>query len=200
MKNKLTGITLLLTMLAAVSHAQDSYIAFDDGGNMLLTGPFELTIPRPGEARQGGPRDSSPSLLNEKLKVSVAGYFGADQFVVVQVETTDAGPGTMSAEHLPVMELAGQEFRARKGCADVSQEELDMDDDPLFEFVEGYDVQIVPAVMVMQLVAVDASGSGMGTILFMRNVAAGCDAMTPEFEQRFTGDFERFIESIRAAN
>lgn len=200
MKYTLTATILLLSLMSAASHAQDSYIAFDDDGNMLLSGPFELTIPKPGEAKTGGPENSSPSLLNEKLKVSLAGYFGADQFVVVQVETTDAGPGTMSNEHLPVMELAGEEFRARKGCADISQEALNADDDPLFEFVENFDVQIVPAVMVMQLVAIDASGSGMGSILFMRNVAGGCASMTPEFEQDFTADFERFIESVRAAN
>ncbi|MDX1405091.1 MAG: hypothetical protein R3192_11160 [Woeseiaceae bacterium] len=197
---KLTGITLVLCLVAAASHAQDSYIAFDDEGNMLISGPFELTIPKPGEARQGGPKESSPSLLNEELKVSVAGYFGADQFVVVQVETTDAGAGTMSNEHLPVMELAGENFRARKGCADISQEELNADDDPLFEFVERYNVQIVPAVMVMQLVAVDDSGSALGTVFFMRNVPGGCESMTSQFEEKFSRDFERFIESVRAAN
>lgn len=197
---KLARVPFLLFFLAAVSHAQDSYIAFDDDGNMLLSGPFELMIPRPAQARLGGPKDSSPSLLNETLRVSVAGYFRADQFVVVQVETTDAGPGTMSNENLPVIELAGEKFRARKGCADISQEELNADDDPLFEFVERYNVQIVPAVMAMQLVAVDPSGSGLGTILFMRNVAGGCESTTPQFEEKFTGDFERFIESVRAAN
>lgn len=200
MKNKLIGITLLLSIAATASHAQDSYIAFDDDGNMQLSGPFELTIPKPGNATPGGPKDSSPSLLNERLRVSVAGYFAADQFIVVQIETTSAGAGTLSNEHLPVMELAGEEFRARKGCADISQEELNADDDPLFEFVESFDVQIVPAVMAMQLVAVDSSGSALGTVLFLRNVAGGCESMTSEFEAKFTRDFERFIESIRAAN
>ena len=198
--NKLTGIILSLSLTAAVSHAQDSYIAFDDDGNMLVSGPFELTIPRPGQARLGGPKDSSPRLLNERLKVSIAGYFGDDQFVVVQVETTDAGPGAMRNEHLPVMEIAGEDFRARKGCTDISQEELNADDDPLFEFVERYNVQIVPAVMVMQLLAVDNSGSALGTVLFMRNVPGGCESMTPEFEKKFSDDFERFVESVRTAN
>jgi len=98
------------------------------------------------------------------------------------------------------MQLAGEEFRARKECVDISQEQLNADDDPLFEFVERYSVQIVPAVMAMQLLAVDTSGSALGTVLFMRNVPGGCESMTPEFENKFTGDFERFIESVRAAN
>ena len=198
--NKLTGIAVLLCLITPASYAQHSYIAFDDAGNMLLSGPFELTIPRPGQGKPGGPHDSSPSLLDEELKVSTAGYFGGDQFVVVQVETTNAGPGTMSDRALPVMNLAGEEFRARKACIDISQEALDADDDPLFEFVEQYNVQIVPAVMAMQLLAVDESGSALGTILFVRHVAGGCGSMTPAFEEKFIGDFERFIESVRAAN
>jgi hypothetical protein len=198
--NKLTGISLVLSLVAAASQAQESYIAFDDAGNMKLSGPFSLTIPRPGEAKPGGPEDTSPNLFNEKLSVSKAGYFGADQFVMVQVETTNAGAGTMSNEFLPVMQLDGRDFRGRKACIDISQEELNADDDPLFEFVERYNVQIVPAVLAMQLMAVGESGSALGTILFMRNVAGGCDSLTPEFEQKFTADFERFIESVREAN
>ena len=196
----LTGFALFLCLIGHASYAQDSYIAIDDDGNMLLSGPFELTIPRPGQARIGGPKDTTPRLLNERLRVSIAGYFGADQFVVVQVETTDAGAGTMQNDRLPLLEVAGEEFRARKGCYDISQEELNADDDPLFEFVEQYNVQIVPAVMVMQLLAVDATGSALGSVLFMRNVSGGCESMTPEFERKFDGDFDRFIESVRAAN
>jgi hypothetical protein len=119
---------------------------------------------------------------------------------MVQVETTNAGAGAMSNEFLPVMQLAGQDFRGRKACIDISQEQLNEDDDPLFEFIENYNVQIVPAVLAMQLLAVDATGSALGTILFLRNVAGGCESLTPEFEQKFTADFERFIESVRAAN
>ena len=197
---KMPVMAALLGLLTSAAHAQDSYIAFDDAGNMQLSGPFSLTIPRPGEARLGGPRHSSPSMLDEKLKVSKAGFFGADQFVMVQVETTSAGAGTMSNEFMPVVTLAGQDFRGRKTCIDISQEQLNQDDDPLFEFIEGYNVQIVPAVMAMQLLTVDASGSALGTVLFMRNVAGGCASMTPEFEQKFMADFERFIQSVRTAN
>jgi hypothetical protein len=34
----------------------------------------------------------------------------------------------------------------------------------------------------------------------MRNVPGGCASMTDAFEADFKSDFERFIESIRAAN
>ena len=118
----------------------------------------------------------------------------------MQVETTSAGAGTMSDEFLPLMKLAGRDFRARKACVDISQDQLNEGNDPLFEFIEGFNVQIVPAVMAMQLIAVDESGSALGTVLFIRNVSGGCEAMSPDFEKKFTGDFERFIESVRAAN
>lgn len=197
---RISGIAALLGLAAAAASAQDSFIAFDDAGNMQLSGPFELTIPRPPNGKPGGPQDSSPSFLDEKLKVSKAGYFAPDQFVVVQVETTSAGPGTMSNESLPIMELAGEQFRAREGCVDISQEQLDDDDDPMFEFIERFNVQIVPAVMAMQLMAVDDSGSALGTVLFIRNVPGGCESMAAEFEEKFVADFERFVESVRAAN
>jgi hypothetical protein len=61
-------------------------------------------------------------------------------------------------------------------------------------------VQIVPAVQAIQLFATTDDGTGQGTILYMRNYAEGCDAMTEEFETEFNAAFERFIESIRIAN
>ena len=98
------------------------------------------------------------------------------------------------------IEIAGQEFRARDSCIDISQEELDTDDDQLLEFIEDQNVQIVPAMQAVQLVVVNEDGTAEGTILFMRNVPGGCEAMTPEFKAKFDADFERFIASIRAAN
>ncbi len=55
---------------------------------------------------------------------------------MVQIEPTNAPKGTLTNNTLPVYELAGQEFRARTICMDISQQELDADDDPLFEFIE----------------------------------------------------------------
>jgi hypothetical protein len=140
------------------------------------------------------------NFMGEDLKVSMAGYFADDQLVIVQVETTNAPAGTLSNENLPIIELAGREFRARTTCVDISQEELDADDDPLFEFVEQYAVQIVPAVQALQLFVTADDGTAEGVILYVRNVPGGCGALTPEFEAEFKGAFERFIESIRSAN
>jgi len=138
--------------------------------------------------------------MGEDLKVSMAGYFADDQLVIVQVETTNASTGTLTNKNLPIYELAGREFRARTVCVDISQEELDADDDPLFEFVETQDVQIVPGVQAVQLFVTSDDGTGEGVILYVRNVPGGCSELTPEFEAEFHAAFERFIESIRSAN
>jgi hypothetical protein len=171
---------------------------------LLLTtgsaGPFNAIIPKPEGARLGGPEHSTPSFLDEELRVSKAGYFGDDQFVVVQVEQTNSGSGTLTNKNLPVLELAGEEFRARTACIDISQEQLDADDDPLFEFTETQNVQIVPAVNAVQLFVINDEGTAEGIILYMRNVPGGCGSMSDEFEAEFTAAFERFVETIRSAN
>jgi len=196
----MTAAAALISVCASTALADHAYIEFDDGGNMLLTGPFEATIPKPSGARTGGPEHSTPSFLDEDLKASKAGYFGDDQFVMVQIETTNAPSGTLSNQNLPVIELAGEEFRARRACIDISQDELNMDNDPLFEFIEDQNVQIVPAVQAVQLFVTTEDGTGEGIILYLRNVPGGCDALTPEFEAQFDAAFEGFIESIRSAN
>ena len=195
-----TAVVILMSLVAPEAIADQGYIRFDDNGNMVVSGPFNVIIPKPEGAGIGGPEHSTPSFLDEKLKVSRAGYFADDQFVMVQVETTNATPGTLSNKNLPVYEIAGEEFRARTACLDISQEELDRDDDPLFEFIESENVQIVPAVQGVQLFFVSEDGTGEGIILYLRNVPGGCDSVSPEFKAEFDGAFERFIESIRDAN
>ena len=195
-----TAAVILMSLVAPGAFADQGYIHFDDNGNMVVSGPFDVIIPKPEGARIGGPEHSTPSFLDEELKVSRAGFFADDQFVMVQVETTNATPGTLSNKNLPVYEIAGEEFRARTAYLDISQEELDMDDDPLFEFIESENVQIVPAVQAVQLFVVSEDGTGEGIILFLRNVPGGCDSVSPEFKAEFDGAFERFIGSIRDAN
>jgi len=195
-----TTAIILIGFGAPGAFAGQGYISFDSDENMVISGPFDATIPKPEGARIGGPEHSTPSFMDEELKVSKAGYFADDQFVMVQIETTNAGPGALTNKNLPVYELAGEEFRARTACLDISQEELDMDDDDLFEFIEGQNVQIVPAVQAVQLFVVTDDGTGEGTILYMRNVPGGCDSVSAEFKSDFDGAFERFIESIRSAN
>jgi hypothetical protein len=200
-KKMITVATAMMVCFASFAAiAEHAYISFDANENMTISGPFSVTIPKPPGASTGGPQNSTPSFLDEKLQVSKAGYFADDQLVIVQVETTDAPAGTLTNENLPVHILGGQEFRARTLCIDISQEELDSDDDSLFEFIEKQNVQLVPAVQAIQLVAITEDGTGEGSILYMRNVAGGCAAVTSEFEEEFHGAFERFIGSIQAAD
>ncbi len=196
----ITGVSVLICFIAPAVSADHSYIEFDDHDNMIISGPFDAVIPKPRGARTGGPEHSTPSFMAEDLKVSKAGYFADDQFVMVDIETTNAGKGTLTNNNLPLYELAGEEFRARTACVDVSQEELDTDDDPIFEFIESHNVQIVPAVNAVQLFVINDDGTGEGIILYMRNVPGGCDAMSADFEAEFKAAFERFIQSIRDAN
>ena len=132
--------------------------------------------------------------------MSKAGYFADDQFVMVQVETTNAPAGTLTNENLPTYAIGDRIFRARTLCMDISQEDLEANDAPLLEYVEAYNVQIVPAVRAVELSVTTDDGTGEGSIVYMRNVPGGCDAMTPEFESEFDAAFARFIESIQDRN
>jgi hypothetical protein len=199
-RTALTIATFILSFCASGVSAEHQYITFDENENMVVSGPFEAVIPKPANARIGGPENSSPSFMNEELKVSKAGYFGDDQMVIVNVETTNAAAGTLTNENLPVYKIAGEEFRARTACIDISQAELDMDDDPFFEFIEDQNVQLVPAVQAVQLSVVTDDGTGEGTILYLRNVPGGCDSVSAEFMAEFEGAFGRFIESIRGTD
>ena len=198
--NRLAAIATAACFVASMAMADHAYINLDEQSNMVLSGPFNALIPKPDGARTGAPEHSSQSFLDEELKISKAGYFADDRFVMVQIETTNGAPGTLTTENLPIYEIAGEEFRARTLCLDISQEELDSDSDPLFEFIETQNVQIVPAVHAVQLMVTSDDGKGQGTILYMRNVPGGCETVTAEFEKEFHGAFERFVESIRGAN
>ena len=197
---RMTATAVLSCFLASAALADHSYIEFDADGDMVVSGPFNVTIPKPAGARLGGPEHTTPSFMSEDLKVSRAGFFGDHQFVLVDIETTNATAGTLTNTNLPAYELAGQEFRARTACLDISQAELDADDDPIFEFIEDQSVQIVPAVNVLQLFVTNDDGTAEAKILFMRNVPGACSAMTADFEAEFEAAFERFIEAVRKAN
>lgn len=194
----LAAVSFLLLMSAA--NAGHEYIDVAPDGDMVIAGPFNAVIPVPEDARVGEPEHTTENFLSETLKVSKAGYFGDDQFVMVQVETTNAPAGTLTNENLPAYQIGEREFRARTLCIDISQEDLDADDAPLFEYIEAYNVQIVPAVRAVQLSVTSEDGTAEGNIIYMRNVPGGCEAMTPEFEAEFDAAFGRFIESIQDRN
>ena len=194
----LAATSFLFFMSAA--NAGHEYIDVAPDGDMVIAGPFNAVIPVPENARVGKPEHTTENFLSETLKVSKAGYFGDDQFVMVQVETTNAPAGTLTNENLPAYQIGEREFRARTLCIDISQEDLDADDAPLFEYIEAYNVQIVPAVRAVQLSVTSEDGTAEGNIIYMRNVPGGCDAMTSEFEAEFDAAFGRFIESIQDRN
>ena len=196
----MTASAVLICLVAPAAYADHAYISYDADENMVVSGPFNVVIPKPEGARVGAPKHSIEHIQDEELKVSKAGYFADDQFVMVQIETTNAAAGTLTNENLPVYLIGDREFRARETCIEISQEELDADDDPLFEYVELQNVQIVPAVQTVQLVVTTEDGKGEGAILFMRNVPGGCDALTTEFKEKFDAAFGRFVESIQTAN
>ena len=191
------AVALLISMSASAGH---QYIEFAKAGHMVIAGPFNAIIPIPEGARIGEPEHTTENFLAETLKVSKAGYFADDQFVMVQVEMTNAPAGTLTNTNLPVYKIGDRDFRARTLCIDISQEDLDMDDAPLFEYIEAYNVQIVPAVNAVQLSVTTEDGTGEGNIVYMRNVPGGCAAMTPEFEAEFDEAFGRFIQSIQDRN
>jgi len=193
----MTAIALLSSMSAAAEH---QYIDFSRAGHMVIAGPFNVVIPIPENARVGEPEHTTEKFLTETLEVSKAGYFADDQFVMVQVETTNAPAGTLTNENLPTYAIGDRIFRARTLCMDISQEDLEANDAPLLEYVEAYNVQIVPAVRAVELSVTTDDGTGEGSIVYMRNVPGGCDAMTPGFESEFDAAFARFIESIQDRN
>jgi len=199
-KNTMMISAVIVLLVAPAAFAGHAYISYDAENNMVISGPFDAVIPKPERARFGPAEHSTEYIGSEELKTSLAGYFGDDQLVIVQVETTNAAAGTLTNENLPVYLIGDTEYRARETCIEISQEELDADDDPLFEYVESQNVQIVPAVQAVQLIVTNEDGTGSGAILYMRNVPDGCSAVTPEFKAEFDAAFGRFIESIQTAN
>ena len=199
-KNTMMISAVIVLLVAPAAFAGHAYISYDAENNMVISGPFDAVIPKPKGARFGPAEHSTEHIQSEELKISKAGYFSDDQLVMVQVETTNASAGTLTNENLPVYLIGDREFRARETCIEISQEELDSDDDPIFEYVETQNVQIVPAVQAVQLIVTTEDGTGSGAILYMRNVSGGCNAVTPEFKAEFDAAFGRFIESIQTAN
>ena len=191
------AVALLFSMSASAGH---QYVEIAADGDMVIAGPFNAVIPVPEGARVGKAEHTTENFLSETLKVSKVGYFGDDQFVMIQIETTNAPAGTLTNENLPAYQIGEREFRARTLCIDISQEDLDADDAPLFEYIEAYNVQIVPAVRAVQLSVTSEDGTAEGNVIYMRNVPGGCAAMTPEFESEFDAAFGRFIESIQGRN
>ena len=110
----IAAVFLLFSLPAAA--ADHEYIEFDSKGNMVIAGPFNAIIPIPEGAQIGKPEHTRESFLAEDLKVSKAGYFADDRFVMVQVETTNAAAGTLTNENLAIYKIGDRDFRARTLC------------------------------------------------------------------------------------
>lgn len=192
-----TLLMAALTLLATTVWAEHAYLDFDGDGNLVMSGPFNAKIPRPADAAKAGPVHTHEKFLTENLAVSAAGYYGKDQLVTVRIETTDASAGTLTNENLPIMAIAGQDFRARRVCVDISKEDVEAGDDPLITFMNDSGVKLVPAVHAVQLFVTNDDGTAEGIILYMRNVPDGCDSVTADFKPSSTGPSTR--SSARSA-
>jgi hypothetical protein len=193
----LIGIFIFASTVFAQGHA---YLAFDDDNQLIMSGPFSVTIPVPGGARAGEPAHDTEHLMGETLLTSRAGYFNDDQFLVIEVETTDAPTGTIDYGRLPIIEMAGSEYHSRVFCFSISEVELQQDDkEPVVEFILNNDFDITPAVYARQLLISTDDGTGETSVLYGQRVAS-CDAVTPELESDFDLRFEKFVKSVREAN
>ena len=195
-KRILCATAALFCMIAFTAAADQSYIGFDAEGNMLISGPFNAIVPRPDGMSFDGPVNYRPSILDEELTVSIAGYYADDLLLIAQVETTDTALGTVSKQNLPTVEIAGREHKARKFCLNFSQDEMENSGDPLIEFIARQNVQVIPAMIVWQLLDISEDGTGSGQLLLMRHLPDGCDAMTSEFKVDFDNEFEQLLASI----
>lgn len=198
-KRVMLASAILLTSTVLAGDSGHEYLAFDDQDQLVVSGPFEVSIPTPEGARKAEPVHSQSRFMREQLRTSKAGFFVDDRFVVIEIETTDAPPGTLTYPRLPIIEMAGHEFHTRAGCLEFTQEDLDTDDDPLIEFIERQGFDLMPAVHARQLFVTTDDGTGEGIILFARRIE-DCSALSQEFEEDFDNQFERFIASIQQAN
>jgi len=200
MKNYLIlAVVISICSSAAAASKDHEYLHFEGSDRLIVSGPFDVVIPKPDGWRTADPVHSSPRLMMEQLRLSKAGFLADEWLIVIEIETTDAAPGTLSNEKLPIIEIAGREFRARSRCVEISQQDLDAGDVPILEFIKNHDFDPTPAVYARQLFVTTDDGTGEGIILFARRTST-CEDVTDAFKEEFDREFERFVVSIRNAN
>ena len=198
--NKLAAPLIAVLVCSVALAGDEGYLMFNDKGQLVVSGPFNVIIPAPPESRPAGPIHANPQFLDESLHVSRAGFFRDDEFVVIEVETTDAPAGTLSYEgRLPTIELGGVTFYTRALCIEFTQEEVDAGNDPLRDFVKSQNIRLVPGVYARQLFVTTQDGTGEGVILYAQSLDS-CELATDEFASEFDQRFERFIESVERVN
>ena len=189
---------LLGLFSAPLVMAEHQYLRID-GENLLMSGPFELVIPRPPGANFANIQNSHTRFGMEKLATSRGGFFVEDRIMIIEVETTDAPAGTISYEGMPTVEFAGLELPSRSACLPVSQELIDSDEEPLIEYLEQIGFDPRPALYGRQLLLANKDGTGEGNALYAKRVAS-CTDIPEERIAEFDAQFETFVERVREAN
>lgn len=199
MKIRLSILAAVVGLTAQLALADHQYLTLDIDGSLLVTGPFDLVIPMPPPATPAKTQHTHSSFGMENLRTSRGGYYDADRILIIEVETTDAAPGTISYEGMPVVEMAGLQLPSRSGCVEITQEQINAGDEPLLVFAQKNGFNPTPAVYARQLFLVNEDGTGEGITLFAKRVNS-CDEADEAFIATFDAQFERFLKSVRAAN
>ena len=195
----LTIITSLLSILGIQPAMAEHQYLLVDGENLLVSGPFELTIPRPPGAKFANVQNSHTNFGMERLQTSRGGFFVDDRILIIEVETTDAPTGTINYEGMPVVELAGLQLPSRAACLPVTEEQIDADDEPLLEFMEQIGFDPRPGLYGRQLFLANKDGTGEGIALYAKRVD-DCANISKAQLDVFEMQFEAFVKRVREAN
>lgn len=199
MTTRLSITAAVLALMANAAFADHQYLTLDIDGSLLVTGPFNLVIPMPPPATPARTEHTHDTFGMENLQTSRGGYYDEDRILIIEVETTDAAPGTISYEGMAMVEMAGLELPSRSGCVDITQEQIDAGDEPLLVFAQKNGWDPTPAVYARQIFLVNDEGTGEGVTLFAKRVNS-CAEADEAFIAEFDSQFERFVTSVRAAN
>ncbi len=69
----MTASAVLICLVAPAAFAGHAYINYDADENMVISGPFNVVIPKPEGARVGAPKYSIDHIQDEELKISKPG-------------------------------------------------------------------------------------------------------------------------------
>jgi hypothetical protein len=194
-------IVLLLALLgSSVALADDhAYLEFDQNGNLVASGPFDAIIPAPEGFQRAEPLHTSPQFMGETLQMTKAGFHNDDFFILLLIETTDAGAGTLSYDHMPTINFAGRDFHTQVGCLAITEQVIESNDVPTIEYIEHQGFNLLPAIYARQLLIQSEDGSGEAAILFAEQIES-CDQVSEAYKTRFDQQFEKFIAEVRRAN
>lgn len=199
MKSRFAIAAAVLGLSVQIAVADHQYLTLDIDGSLLVSGPFDLVIPMPPQATPNKTEHTHSTFRRENLRTSRGGYHDEDRILIIEVETTDAAPGTINYEGMPTVEMAGLELPSRSGCVQISQEQIDAGDEPLLVFAHKNGFDPTPAVYARQIFLVNEQGTGEGITLFAKRVSS-CDNVDEALITEFESQFERFVKSVRAAN